>query len=276
MDDTSAPPRHTRLTFHGPLSEDRAARMIGRLTAQTAPGAGVAPDIPETPVAPDTPVAPGTVLDIGCGWGEFMLRLLEASPGSTGVGIDVDAEDLARGRAAAEARGLAGRVRFLRESARDTTRGPADLVLCLGASHALSDAPPPGHIGAALRALRRLVAPGGRVVLGEGFWHRPPAPGELSAMWPGATVGELPDLTGLVDLAVASGFRPVWIETASTGEWEDFESAYRSDVEEWLAAHPGHPLAEETRERVDRQRSRWLRSYREVMGLAYLTLAPVG
>ncbi|MGO4755252.1 SAM-dependent methyltransferase, partial [Streptomyces sp. 2MCAF27] len=153
--------------------------------------------------------------------------------------------------------------------------GPADLVLCLGASHAISDARPPEHTAAALHALRRLVTPGGRVVLGEGFWQRPPTPKELSAMWPDASPSEYHDLAGLVDLAIAAGFRPAWIETASNDEWEDFESAYQSDVEEWLAAHVDHPLAKETLDRVDRHRSTWLRGYRGVLGLAYLTLVPV-
>ncbi|WP_079071065.1 SAM-dependent methyltransferase [Streptomyces yokosukanensis] len=257
MDDTTAPPRLTRLTFHGPLSDDRAARMIRRLTAHV------------------TPTAPTSVLDIGCGWGELMLRILEVTPGATGVGIDLNEDDLARGRANAEERGLADRVRFVQESAVGTARGPADVVLCLSAGHALSDAQPPEHITAALHALRRLVTPGGRVVLGEGFWQRTPTPGELSAMWPDASPSEFHDLAGLVDIAVAAGFRPLWIETANGDEWEDFESAYQSDVEEWLAAHPDHPLAKETRDRVDRHRGMWLRGYRDVMGLAYLTLVPV-
>ncbi|MBY8878186.1 SAM-dependent methyltransferase [Actinacidiphila acidipaludis] len=252
MDDTAPPPRLTRLTFHGPLSEARAARIVGRLAR----------------------AAPATVLDLGCGWGELMLRVLEAVPGTTGVGVDVNGEDLARGRAEAAGRGLAGRVEFAEESAVDTARGPADLVLCLGAAHALSDAEPPAHIPAALAALRRLVAPGGRVVLGEGFWERAPTPAELGAMWPGAHAGELTDLAGLVDLATAAGFRPVWVEAAGADEWDDFESGYQADVEEWLAAHPGHPLAEETRERVDRHRTSWLRGYRGVLGIAYLTLVP--
>ncbi|MGW1400744.1 SAM-dependent methyltransferase [Streptomyces sp. NPDC002405] len=257
MDDITAPPRLTRLTFHGPLSEDRAARMIRRLTS------------------PAGPTAPATVLDIGCGWGELMLRLLEAMPAATGVGVDLNEVDLARGRANAESRGLAERARFVEESAVDTSRGPADLVLCLSASHALSEARPPEHTTAALHALRRLVTPGGRVLLGEGFWQRPPAPGELAAMWPDASASEFHHVADLADLAVAAGFRPAWIETANDDEWEEFESAYQSDVEEWLAAHPGHPLAKETRDRVDRHRGMWLRGYRGVLGMAYLTLVPV-
>ncbi|CAL9306345.1 SAM-dependent methyltransferase [Streptomyces sp. SudanB52_2052] len=240
------PPHHTRLTFHGPLSEARANRLVRRLAGN----------------------APATVLDIGCGWGELMLRVLAATPGATGTGIDLDAEDLARGRQAAQARGLTDRVRFLEESATGTTRGPADLVLCVGASQALGD------LSQALAELRRLVRDDGRVLLGEGFWQRTPTPAELSRMWPDAAATDHPDLATLVGLAVDAGFRPEWTETASLEEWEEFESAYLADTEVWLAGNPGHPLAEETRQRADRHRAAWL-TYRGVLGLAYLTLVPV-
>ena len=129
---------------------------------------------------------------------------------------------------------------------------------------------------AALAELRRLVNPGGRVLLGEGFWHRTPTEAELAGMWPGTTAGEFGDLAGLADLAVGAGFRPAWIETATLEEWEDFESGYQCDEEEWLAAHPGHPKAAELRDRVDQHRSFWLRGYYGLLGQAYLTLVPVG
>ena len=64
--------------------------------------------------------------------------------------------------------------------------------------------------------------------------------------------------------------------SASPQEWEEFESGYQADEEEWLAAHPGHPKAAEVREQVDEHRSCWLRGYRNVLGLAYLTLIPAG
>ncbi|WP_055568756.1 SAM-dependent methyltransferase [Streptomyces atriruber] len=251
--DAAHPPRLTRLTFHGPLSEARAQRLVERLAAS----------------------GPRTVLDLGCGWGELLLRVLEAVPEATGIGVDIKGEDLGRGRAAAKERGLDGRVLFAEESATDTDRGPADVVLCLGASQALGSAAPAQATAEALRALRGLVSPGGRVVLGEGFWQREPTAAELAGMWPDADAGEHLYLGDLVDAAIEAGFRPLWVETASAEEWEEFESGYRSDVEEWLAAHPDHPEAAATRARVDAQRSAWLRGYRGVLGITYLTLVPV-
>lgn len=259
------PPRLTGLTFHGPLSEARAAGLVRRLAG----------------------VRPRTVLDVGCGWGELLLRVLAAQPDARGTGVDLRGEDLERGRQSARARGLADRVEFVEKSAVGTPRGPADLVLCLGASHALSTAEPPRHTGEALRELRRLVRDGGRVVLGEGFWERTPTPAELSGMWPDASADDHYGLARLVDLVVEAGSRPwgspllersreAWgrTETASRAEWEEFESAYQADTEVWLAGHPDHPPAAETRERLDAHRAQWL-TYRGVLGIAYLTLVPV-
>ena len=251
-DGTNLPERLSQAAFHGPLSQPRATRLVARLARSR----------------------PQTVLDIGCGWGELMLQVLEAVPGATGVGLDVHEPDLARGRDSARSRGLADRVAFVCESGVGTTRDPADLVLCLGASHALTEAEPPAHTAAALAELRRLVTPGGRVLLGEGFWHRPPSPAELAAMWPGTAIGEQCDLATLADLTVQAGFRPAWIETATLEEWEDFESAYQCDQEEWLAAHPDHPRAAGLRDTLDQHRSYWLRGYYGILGMAYLTLIP--
>jgi cyclopropane fatty-acyl-phospholipid synthase-like methyltransferase len=253
LDDTELPPRFTRLAFHGPLSEARAARLVDRLAGKR----------------------PATVLDIGCGWGELMLRILAAFPGATGTGIDLNADDLARGRTSAESRGLADRVEFIEESAAGTSRGLADLVLCVGATHALSDADPPQHTIDALAALRRLVAPGGRVLVAECFWEHPPTPAELDAIWDDISASDHYSLADLTDVAISAGFRPERIEVASLEEWDDFESGLYADTEEWLADHEDHPLAAETRQRVDDHLSVWLRGSRGLLGLAYLTLIPV-
>ncbi|WP_078862133.1 SAM-dependent methyltransferase [Streptomyces sp. NRRL F-5123] len=246
------PPRLTGLVFHGPIGEARAARWVDRL----APVLAAAPD-------------GGRVLDIGCGWGELMLRLLAAAPPARGTGLDLNTEDLARGRANAAARGLSARADFVEADATKADHEPADVVLCLGASQALAD-----NLAEALAALRARVRPGGRVLLGEGFWEREPTPAELAASWPDAAATDHTDLATLVDTAVAAGFRPVWVESADRTEWDDFESGYLADTELWLATHPNHPSAPATRDRLDTHRSAWLRGYRTILGIAYLTLVP--
>jgi SAM-dependent methyltransferase len=236
----------SRLSFGSPLSGERAARLAAELAA----------------------TRPGTVLDLGCGWGELLLRIAAATPGSHGTGVDNHAPDLKRGRANAAERGLAGRVRFVEGPAAEHITGKtADLVLNTGAWHALG-----GTIPEALNTLRTLVNPGGRLLFAAEYWERPPTDAELGRMWPGISRDDYTDLAGLTDLAVTAGFRPLRIESVTRGEWEDFESGIAADREEWLLTHPGHPRAEEVRAQLDRTRALWLRGHRGILGFAYLTL----
>src|SRR2546421_12975766 len=125
--DAGLPPRLSRVAFHGPLSEARAARIVARLAVNQ----------------------PRTVLDIGCGWGELMLRILAAVPEATGLGLAPDDGDPARGRARAQARGLGGRGTVANEAAVRTARGPARLVLGGGSSQRLTAVEPPRDRAAA-------------------------------------------------------------------------------------------------------------------------------
>jgi SAM-dependent methyltransferase len=234
------PGYYEHLTFNAPLSERRAADIVARLAGRS----------------------PSDVLDVGCGWAELLLRVLDACPEATGVGVDTDGRALERGRANAAERGLTERVRFL-EVAGDQPDGPADLVVCVGSSHAFGDTTQ------ALAALRDRLRPGGTLLFGEAFWDSP-ADADLTLV-PDDLTG-LPALAGLVDLAVGAGLRPLRTEVASLDEWDAFESGYLADWEEWLAAHRDHPDAAGVREQADRHRGRWMRGYRGRLGFAYLTL----
>ncbi|GLU46449.1 SAM-dependent methyltransferase [Nocardiopsis ansamitocini] len=245
-----APRRFSRLDFNSPLSGRRADAIARRLAESS----------------------PTTVADLGCGWGELLLRILERTPGATGTGIDTDTELLGRGRANAAARGLSDRVVFSAGPA-GFRRAPVDLVVSVGASHAFADdTAPRADSEAALRALRGAVGPGGRVLFGECFWRRPPGTEEIAALWPDFSTDEYTDLPGLVDQAIAAGFRPLWIETADDDEWEHFQSGFLSDREEWLLEHGDRPEADHVRAQTDLLRNAWLRGHRDSLGFAYLTL----
>jgi SAM-dependent methyltransferase len=232
-----------RLNFTGPLSDERANRLVAELAAQT----------------------PTTVIDLGCGWGELLLRILAATPGASGIGIDIHAPDVARGRSNAATRGLSDRATFIEGPAVEHL-STADIVISLGAYQAF------GSIPEALDVLRNLVNPGGRLLFGAEFWDQPPTAERLAKMWPGISADDCTDLATLVDQAIAAGFRPLRIETAARGEWEEFESGSAADLEEWLLSHSDHAAADAMRGKLDAQRALWLRGHRDVMGFAYLTL----
>ena len=166
-------------------------------------------------------------------------------------------------RANALSRGVDARVTFESGDAA-AAHESADVVICIGADHVFGDQ------GAALVALHDLVRPGGLVLFGSGFWHREPSIEEAAAV--GMTPGSLPDLAGLVDLAIERGLRPLRIQSANRDEWEQFESGFLADWEHWLLRHGDHPDADRVRVKADTHRTGWLRGYGSVLGFAYLTL----
>ena len=97
------------------------------------------------------------VLDIGCGTGSFAVRLKQAEPGAVVVGIDPDPKALARARRKAARAGLAVQLDQAFADALPYPEASFDRVFSSFMFHHLSAA----EKEAALRAVRRVLAPGG-------------------------------------------------------------------------------------------------------------------
>jgi hypothetical protein len=244
------PPLHEDLTFHGPLSDARADELAGFLGA----------------------VGRGCIVDVGCGWAELLLRVLESNSALTGVGIDLSQADIAHGQALAERRGLQDRVSLVVGDASTDAPTSAHGVICIGSSQVWGTE---GNIdmdySAALTSLRRMVPREGRVVYGDAIWTQPPTAAATKPL--GGSLTEFKTLPEVVDVAVAAGFRPFGIAIATLDEWDAFESGYGRGYERWLTSHdPSHPDYPQILERADQHREAWLRGYRGVLGMAYLQL----
>lgn len=248
-------PPFADLTFMTPLSENRARRLVGFLASDLT----------------------GTVVDLGCGWAELLLRTVSAAPDAHGVGIDRDQASIAYGESLARNRGVAERVRLIVGDARTAAPDQVEAAICIGASQiwqpAADDAQPMDY-AAALRALRALVPRGARVVYGEGVWSRPPTPDAVAPL--AGRLDEFVTLAQLTELVVDHGFMPIAVHEANLDEWDEFESGYSACYAAWLAEHdPDDPDTAEVRNRAARQRAGYLAGYRGVLGMAYLALVAV-
>jgi SAM-dependent methyltransferase len=240
-------PLHEDLIFHGPLSEVRADQLIQSLG----------------------PLAGQRVVDLGCGWAELLLRTVATEATATGCGIDQDAVAIEHGRANAQARGLTDRV-VLDVGDASAWTGTADVLIVNGATQ-LWGGDPTQHTANALAESRKLLRPGGRLLLGEGFWLREPTQTQLQAM-DNVPLDQYRALPDLVDFTREHGYRLLWLSQASRDEWDEFESRHALGWQRWLLANPDSPHAPAVEARADTYRNRWLRGWRATLGFAYLTL----
>jgi SAM-dependent methyltransferase len=203
------------------------------------------------------------VLDVGCGTGELLLRIVETQ-GVEGLGVDRDEGKIAEAQAAARRRLPAGTVQFRAEDAAklDLRERRYDRAICLGSTHAFGLGQ--GAYEYALAGLMQLVVPGGLILVGEPYWKQPPTPEYLSLL--GEPVGIYRDHLENVLFAEERGLVPLYAAVSSDDEWDDFEWAHRRRHEESAAAAPKTAQAREDLLRSRRWRDGYLRWGRSTMG----------
>ena len=99
------------------------------------------------------------VLDVGCGWGSFLVHAVERY-GVTGVGITLSEEQATYARKRVADAGLQDRIDIRVQDWRDLSDGPFDAIASIGMAE---------HVGAPryaeyAAALRDLLRPGGRLL----------------------------------------------------------------------------------------------------------------
>jgi SAM-dependent methyltransferase len=177
--------------------------------------------------AADLNVGPGeTLVDLGCGRGGAGLWVASAT-GATLVGIDIAEAALVAARERATRLGV--RATFARGEfeATGVPDGDADAVMSVDALLFTPDK------AAAMRELRRILRPGGRLCLTSWDYHSQPA-------------GRPPQVADHRPVVVDAGFRVIAYDDAE--RWREYAEATSAGllaaVEE-LAAESGTPVEEE-------------------------------
>lgn len=228
---------HGDVPFANPLSEADVEEAIGLLAVP----------------------AGGTALDVGCGNGEILARLKRRHRVTT-MGI----EPSPRWAAIAHERVDVVHKATLADVA--PMQGAWDVVVCIASSHAF------GTWRDALTGLRQLARPGGRALVGEGYWRRAPTTAYLQALG-GASQDELPDHDVLLAGARAAGWEVEDERVASDADWTRYEETLVANGERHLAEHGDDP---DLRAWVEAARARWNHpDGRDTLGFALLTLRAV-
>ncbi|MEK6258553.1 MAG: class I SAM-dependent methyltransferase [Planctomycetota bacterium] len=200
-----------------------------------------------------------TVLDIGCGRGQ-VLNLILTRHRATGIGVD--SSPFAIGAAATDFADLvaAGRLRFFERTfdARDYDAASFDLVICIGSTHAAG-----GYLNT-LRTAKRLLRPGGMLLVGEGYWKCSPC-GEYLAFLKMSAEDQTTH-QGNQSRGVSEDVELVSCSECSQEEWDAYEDQYARNVEEFVRANEHDPDVEAMLQRIRPWREAYLRWGRDTLG----------
>lgn len=198
------------------------------------------------------------VLDLGCGKGEILRRVI-ARYGAHGVGVDRSPSLLAEARARLSSLPTPATATLHECAIEDFAEGLGtfDLVMNVGAI-------PGGAYRAMLRSLKAWARPGGLVLVGEGFWARDPSAEYLEAF--GVPRDHYGSHADNVFRAMEEGLTPRYSMTSNADEWDHFEGRYANAVERYVAARPDDPDAPAMKDRITRWREIYLRWGRDTLG----------
>lgn len=202
--------------------------------------------------------AASRVLDVASGRGGPAL-LLAREHGCTWHGIELSPDFQAVAVERIAEAGLADRVAFELGDGAAATFEPEsyDAALCLGASFVY------GSLADTVETLAPAVKSGGHVVVGEPYWRRLPLPDDYEDRNEPWTT-----LEGAVAVFETSGLPVVSVIVSSEDDWDRYETLHWQAVEQWLAANPGDPDADEIRSRHEQYKRNYLRHQREHLGWA--------
>ncbi len=226
------------LLFNAPLSERHAAGLIDDLHLHEK----------------------SQILDLGCGWGELLLRALATRPGAIGVGVDHDLAAVSRARGAAAKRNLLQRATFVCADLLTYTGPPSDVVFAVGIGHTTDS---PRH---SLSIIKDRLLPGGTTLYADGYWKRSPTVAERAAI--GSHSRELGTLDELRADAAGVGFGVLASSVADDEELQSYARQTHTGLLQRLRIWD----TDHQRKVIERQEGLWRDVLQSLEGFAYFLL----
>jgi SAM-dependent methyltransferase len=214
------------------------------------------------------PAAGTRMLDLACGSGELLCTWAR-DHGVTGTGVDISTVFLAGARRRAAELGVADAVEFVHGDASGYVADePVGLACCIGATWI------GGGVTGTVELLRRSLAPGGTMLIGEPYWRLDPPD---QATVEGCHLRERGDLRLLPDLIGHFGdlgCDVVEMVLADQDSWDRYAAAQWLNIRRWLDANPTDELAGQMREELRTEPARYARYTREYLGWGVFALMP--
>ena len=211
--------------------------------------------------------APGTaVLDLACGSGE-MLCTWARDHRVSGTGVDISTVFIGSARARAAELGVADRVTFVHGDASGYVASPAvGIAACIGATWI------GGGVAGTVGLLRRSLAPGGMMLIGEPYWRREPPDQATVEGCHAIGQDEWRALPELIEWFGELGCDVVEMVLADQDSWDRYAAAQWLNIRRWLDANPGDELAGAMRAELTAAPGRYVRYRREFLGWGVFAL----
>ena len=175
-----------------------------------------------------------TALDIGAG-NFYILKKIVENCCESGVGIELP-NSLNQ-----ESLNLSSKVNMISEDANtyiaQVNDDSFDLGVCIGSSHAL------GGYEKTLKAFKRVIRPGGILLIGDGYWAKKPEADYLNFLE--SKESDLLSHSENLKLANSLNLTPLWARTATKEEWDNYEWKYSKAIEDFFFKNPNHPQKNE-------------------------------
>jgi SAM-dependent methyltransferase len=199
-----------------------------------------------------------SVIDIGCGKGEFLHRIFEMY-GISGVGVDKSPQFIEDCKRYKLERAPDADIEYLLMDGKDYKPNKLfDVSCCIGASWIW------GGIRGSLQALRDMTKPGGLILLGEPYWLKEPADEylELEEM----KREDFHTHRENVLMGDEYGITCVYTIASDLMDWDRYEAPHWWAVSEYVDNHQDDPDLPEIIENMKKYRDIYLRYGRDTMG----------
>jgi SAM-dependent methyltransferase len=230
---------HRNLTICNPLSDEKIGQAIELL-----------------PMKPTE-----RAIDFGAGKGEFLIRLIERY-GGTGTAVELENGYISEMEGLSRDRIPPGRITVILKDAKlllaDGLDHVYDAGICIGSTHAF------GGYEQSLDALRKVVKPGGFVLIGDLYWKKPPPIEFLEFL--GGSESDLGTHEGNVLRAEERGMALLWSCVASDDDFDCYESRTSKEIEDYATEHPEDPDCGVMLERVRNWRDATVKWGRDTWG----------
>jgi SAM-dependent methyltransferase len=203
------------------------------------------------------------VLDMGCGFGEA-LALYGQEFGVSGIGVDIREYACQRATQKLNERGLGGRMQVFCANGAEYAfeKGAFDAAMCIGATFIW------GSYAQTIHAIREAVRPGGKLIIGEGYWNSDQVP-------PGfAHEQNFPTEAAILRLTRQEGFEIEAVARASHDDWDRYESDNWIGLLRWIEENPAHPERAQVIDHLRARQHEYFTAGRKYLGWAIFLLTP--